>query len=54
MGMLDRWLGGKNDYPPLPADNEARAKIDEIKPELEQLAGKIRDHLEIVPGEHEA
>ena len=54
MGMLDRWLGGKNDYPPLPADNEARAKIDEIKPELEQLAGKVRDHLEIVPGEHEA
>jgi hypothetical protein len=52
--MLDRWLGGKNDYPPLPADNEARAKIDEIKPELEQLAGKVRDHLEIVPGEHEA
>mgnify|MGYP001812413795 FL=1 len=54
MGMLDRWLGGKNDYPPLPADNEARAKIDEIKTELEQLAGKVRDHLEIVPGEHEA
>ena len=54
MGMLDRWLGGKNDYPPLPADNEARATIDEIKTDLEQLAGKVRDHLEIVPGEHEA
>ena len=54
MGMLDRWLGGKNDYPPLPADNEARARIDEVKSELEQLANKVRDHLEVVPGEHEA
>jgi len=54
MGMLDRWFGGKNDYPPLPADNAAKATIDEVKPELEKLAGKVRDHLEVVPGEHEA
>ena len=54
MGMLDRWLGGKNDYPPLPADNAARGRLDEVKPELEQLANKVRDHLEVVPGEHEA
>jgi hypothetical protein len=25
-----------------------------VKPELEQLAHKVRDHLEVVPGEHEA
>lgn len=54
MGMLDKWLGGKNDYPPLPADNAARARLDEVKPELEQLAKTVRDHLEVVPGEHEA
>ncbi|NCF24369.1 MAG: hypothetical protein GWP60_07500 [Gammaproteobacteria bacterium] len=54
MGMLDRWLGGRNDYPPLPADDQARASLDEVKTSLEQLAGKVRDHLEIVPGEHEA
>jgi hypothetical protein len=54
MGMLDRWFGGKNDYPPLPADNAAKATIEEVKPELEKLAGKVRDHLEVVPGEHEA
>jgi hypothetical protein len=52
--MLDRWFGGKNDYPPLPADNAAKATIDEVKSELEKLAGKVRDHLEVVPGEHEA
>ena len=54
MGMLDRWLGGKNDYPPLPADDQARASLDELKAPLEELAGKTRDHLETVPGEHEA
>jgi hypothetical protein len=52
--MLDKWFGGKNDYPPLPADNEAAAKLDEVKAQLEELADRIHDHLEIVPGEHEA
>jgi hypothetical protein len=45
MGMLDKWLGGKNDYPPLPADDAARARLNEVKPELEKLATKVRDHL---------
>lgn len=54
MGMLDKWFGGKNDYPPLPADDAARNKLDEVKPQLEELANKVRDHLEVVPGEHEA
>ena len=54
MGMLDKWLGGKNDYPPLPADNAARTRLKEVEPQLEQLATKVRDHLEVVPGEHEA
>ena len=31
MGMFDKWFGGKHDYPPLPADNEAMAKLDEMK-----------------------
>lgn len=54
MGMLDKWFGGKKDYPPLPADNEALANLDEVKAQLEELADRIHDHLEIVPGEHEA
>ena len=54
MGMLDKWFGGRKDIPPLPADNAALAKIDEIKPQLEELANRVHDHLEIVPGEHEA
>ncbi len=54
MGMLDKLFGGNNDYPPLPADNEANARLDEIKPQLEELANRVHDHLEVVPGEHEA
>jgi len=54
MGMFDKWFGGKHDYPPLPADNEAMAKLDEMKAQLEELAKKVNDHLEVVPAEHEA
>lgn len=54
MGMFDKWFGGKKDYPPLPADNDAMAKLDEVKAQLEELAKKVNDHLEVVPAEHEA
>lgn len=54
MGMLDKLFGGKNDYPPLPADNDAMAKLDGVKPQLEELANRVNDHLEVVPGEQEA
>lgn len=54
MGLLDKWFGGKNDYPPLPADNEASARLDSIKPQLEELANRVNDNLEVVPGEREA
>lgn len=54
MGMLDKWFGGKKDYPPLPADNEAKAKLDEVQNELEELTNRVSDHLEVVPAEHEA
>jgi hypothetical protein len=54
MGMLDKLFGGKNDYPPLPADNDALARLDRVKPQLEELANRVNDHLEVVPGEQEA
>ena len=54
MGMFDKLFGGTQDYPPLPVDNEAMAKIDEVKAELEELAAKVNDHLEVVPADHEA
>jgi hypothetical protein len=54
MGMLDKLFGGKNDYPPLPADNDAAARLDQVRPQLEELASRVKDHLEVVPGEQEA
>lgn len=54
MGLLDKFFGGKPEYPPLPPGNEALLKLDEIKAPLETLAHKVSDHLEVVPAEHEA
>ena len=54
MGMLDKLFGGKNDYPPLPPDNDALARLDQVKPQLEELANRVNDHLEVVPGDQEA
>jgi len=53
MGLFDKWFGGKYNYPPLPADNEAMAKLDEMRAQLEELAKRVHDHLEVVPAEHE-
>ncbi|QKK10311.1 MAG: hypothetical protein HND59_00475 [Pseudomonadota bacterium] len=54
MGMLDKWFGGRKDYPPLPTDNEAQAKLDDVRSQLEELAQRVSDHLEVVPAEREA
>lgn len=54
MGLLDKLFGSKVDYPPLPAGDDARHQLDEIRAPLEALAHKVSDHLEVVPAEHEA
>jgi hypothetical protein len=54
MGMLNKLFGRGEDYPPLPSDNQAMTRLDEVHAELESLTTRVRDHLEIVPAEHEA
>ena len=54
MGMFDKWFGGKQDFPPLPADNEAMARLNEVKAQLEELAKKGNDPLEVDPAEQES
>jgi hypothetical protein len=54
MKMLDRLFGRGKDYPPLPQDSQATARLDEIHEELESLTHKVRDRLEIVPADHAA
>lgn len=54
MGMFDKLFGSKPDYPPLPKDNAACMTLNEMKAPLADLAGRVSDHLEVVPAEHEA
>lgn len=54
MGMLDKLFGGNKDYPPLPEDNEAQANINQVRAQLEELAHRAPDKLEVVPAEREA
>jgi len=54
MGMLDKWFGGRPSYPVLPADNQAKAVLDECQNELEELTHRVRENMEIVPTEHAA
>ena len=52
MGMLDKWFGNKIDYPPLPQDNEAQARLEEVKVPLDDLAQRVSDRLEVFPAEN--
>jgi hypothetical protein len=54
MGILGNLFGGNKNYPPLPEDNEAQAKLNAVKALLEELAQRVSDHLEVVPAEREA
>lgn len=54
MGILGKLFGGEKDYPPLPQDNEAQAKLGQVKAQLEELADRVSDHIEVVPAEREA
>jgi hypothetical protein len=54
MGIFDKLFGGSKEYPPLPEDNEAQARIKEVKAQLEELAGRVPDPIEVVPAEKEA
>lgn len=51
MGLFDKILGGqKKEYPPLDAGSDAAKRILQVKNELESIAKKVNDPLEIVPG----
>jgi hypothetical protein len=54
MGLLNKLFGSKPAHPPLPAGDEAQARLDEVRVQLDALAKKVSDHLEVVPAEHEA
>ena len=44
-------VGLAEDHPPLPADHPASQRVETAREPLRQLAGQVRDRLELVPGE---
>jgi hypothetical protein len=54
MGMLSKLFGGSPDYPPLPTDNLAMGRLDEVHEELEALTHRVHENLVVVPAEHAA
>ena len=54
MGLFDKLFGGHKDLPPLAADSEAQANIEDIRTQLEVLTGEIKDPMEVVPANNAA
>ncbi|MCG6872853.1 MAG: hypothetical protein LJE84_11230 [Gammaproteobacteria bacterium] len=54
MGMLGNLFGGKPDFPALPPDSYANARLREVEKQLADLANETGERLEVVPSEHAA
>jgi len=57
MGLMDSLkglFGGEPDHPTLDPQNYATARLEEVRPQLEELMADVPDRLEVVPAEHAA
>ncbi len=54
MGLFDKMFGGGEQYPELESEHYAMTRVNEVRPQLETLAGEVKDRLEVVPAEHAA
>lgn len=54
MGLFASLFSSKIDYPPIDPASVAARRVAEVESELDELASKISDNLEIVPSEHAA
>lgn len=54
MGLLGNLFGSKIDYPALDPNSSAAMRIAQVENELEELADKVSDRLEVVPSENAA
>ena len=51
MGLLNKLFGGGEVFPPLDPSSAAAARIEGQRAALEEIAGRVRDRLELVPAE---
>jgi hypothetical protein len=54
MGLLGNIFSSKPDFPALDPDCAAAARLAAVEQQLHELAGEIKDPLEVVPAEHAA
>lgn len=54
MGLLGNIFSGKPDYPAIDPGSTAASRVAEVEQQLDELAGKVKDRLEVVPAEHAA
>jgi len=54
MSLLGNLFSSKPDYPAIDPASTAATRIAEVKPQLGELAGQVKDPLEVVPSEHAA
>jgi hypothetical protein len=54
MSLFGSLFSSKPDYPAIDPASTAAARIAEVKAQLGELAGQVKDPLEVVPAEHAA
>jgi len=54
MSLFGNLFSSKPDYPAIDPASTAASRIAEVEAELGELAGRVKDPLEVVPAEHAA
>jgi len=54
MSLFGNLFSSKPDYPAIDPASTAAARVAEVKAQLSELAGQVKDPLEVVPSEHAA
>lgn len=54
MSLFGSLFSSKPDYPAIDPSSTAAARIAQVKPQLGELAGRVKDPLEVIPAEQAA
>jgi hypothetical protein len=54
MGLFSNIFSSKPDLPAIDPNSTAASRVAEVERQLDELAGQVKDRLEVVPSEHAA
>lgn len=54
MSLFGSLFSKKPDLPPIDPNSTAASRLDEVESQIDELAHRVRDKLEVVPSEHAA